>query len=130
LQARGKLRSDGPFKQWTNGNLEVLLEPTPTGQRLRLRTQKGSALAMMTSGLGMLGMAAAAGVVSAFGGWLGDPGMLSMIGLLSTIGGGMIGAGALPLPGWARLRRRQMDEVSQRAASLARSDPEVLRSEE
>src|ERR1051325_3140652 len=42
FQARGTVRYDGPFRQWTNGNLQALLEPTPTGDRLRLQTVQGA----------------------------------------------------------------------------------------
>src|SRR5690242_20793983 len=43
FDARGTTRSDGSFRQWTNGNLQVLLEPTETGHRLRFRTVHGAA---------------------------------------------------------------------------------------
>src|SRR5687767_2602959 len=36
FQARGRIKAEGSFRQWTNGNLYVLLEPTPAGHRLRL----------------------------------------------------------------------------------------------
>ncbi len=36
FEARGTVRYDGPFRQWTNGNLQALVEPTPNGHRLRL----------------------------------------------------------------------------------------------
>ena len=38
LHARGHLSEEGPFRQWTNGNLQALLEPTESGQQLRLKT--------------------------------------------------------------------------------------------
>src|SRR5471030_619631 len=47
FDARGTVRQDGSFRQWTNGNLQALLEPTPTGQRIRLRTVKANARALM-----------------------------------------------------------------------------------
>lgn len=129
FQARGKMRDEGAFKQWTNGNLEVLLEPTPTGQRLSMRTVRGNSLALMRGGLGMIGMAAAVGLVNLLtAGGLTDPGAISVMALLSTIGGAMFGIGALQLPGWARLRRRQMEGVAERAAALAASEPQELAS--
>src|SRR5690242_2363980 len=33
FNARGTMSGSGGFRQWTNGNLQALLEPTPTGQR-------------------------------------------------------------------------------------------------
>jgi hypothetical protein len=38
FNAQGTLKSYGSLRQWTNGNLHALLEPTPTGHRLRLGT--------------------------------------------------------------------------------------------
>lgn len=38
FDARGTTRQDGSLRQWTNGNLQILLEPIPTGQRIRMRT--------------------------------------------------------------------------------------------
>ena len=31
FDAKGKLSGEGPFRQWTNGNLQALLEPTGAG---------------------------------------------------------------------------------------------------
>src|SRR5512139_1975656 len=38
FNARGVLRSEGSFRSWSNGNLQVLLEPDGAGQRVRFRT--------------------------------------------------------------------------------------------
>jgi hypothetical protein len=116
FDARGTVRVDGSFRQWTNGNLQALVEPTATGHRVRLQTVKGDARALMTGGLGMLGIAAATLFAVAVGGGLADAGSVAGIGFLSAVGLGMFGVGALRLPRWARLRRRQMEEVTTRLA--------------
>ena len=59
--ARGTVRYDGPFRQWTNGNLQALVEPTPNGHRLRLQTVKGDSRVLMTGGVVLLGGATATG---------------------------------------------------------------------
>ncbi len=43
FDAQGTVRYDGPFRQWTNGNLQALLEPTATGHRLRRRQMEAVA---------------------------------------------------------------------------------------
>lgn len=120
FDARGKLSDQGPFKQWTNGNLQALLEPTPAGQRLRLKTLKGSAVSMMTFGLGMTGVTAAVMTALYF---RAAPFDATTLWTLFTVGIGMLVAGAIQVPGWARRRRRQMEEIAQRVALMTASDP-------
>jgi hypothetical protein len=119
FDARGTLRGEGSLRQWTNGNLQALLEPTATGHRIRLRTVKGDAVSMIMGGLGMFGVAAVWLIAATLRGG-GDAGMMSSLGFLTTIGIGMFGLGALRLPGWARLRRRQMEEIAGRLAAPSR----------
>ncbi|HEY3219527.1 MAG TPA: hypothetical protein VGJ80_02245 [Gemmatimonadales bacterium] len=114
FNARGTTRSEGSLRQWTNGNLQVLLEPTETGHRLRFRTMHGAARASIGAGFAFLGVAATITIVSAIGGTLGDA--LPGIAFLSFTGVGMIAAGALRLPRWARLRGRQMEALAARVA--------------
>jgi hypothetical protein len=121
FDARGSVRYDGPFRQWTNGNLQALLEPTPTGHRVRLQTVKGDSRALMTGGVGMLGVAAATLAAVAVASGLGDTGALTGVGFLSLMGLGMFSIGALRLPRWAQLRRRQMEGVAARLALAAES---------
>jgi hypothetical protein len=109
FDARGNVKSEGSLRQWTNGNLQALLEPTATGHRLRLRTVKGDARSMIVGGLVMLGVAAT-GFFGAFAG-LGDAAGMSV---LAAMGAGMFGAGAVRLPSWARQRRQQMEEIAGR----------------
>jgi hypothetical protein len=120
FNARGNVKSYGSLRQWTNGNLQALLEPTATGHRIRLRTVKGDAVGMMIGGLGMLGFASIALVLAALKGALGDPGFLAALGFMGTMGLAMFGSSALRLPGWARTRQRQMDELAARLSTGAR----------
>ncbi len=115
FNARGSTRSDGSLRQWTNGNLQVLLEPTETGHRLRFRTMHGAARASIGAGFAALAMAAAAAMATALRGHLGDA--MPGIALVLAMGVGMIVNGALRLPGWARLRGRQMDALAAQIAS-------------
>lgn len=114
FDAKGRQTSEGNFRQWTNGNLQALLEPTPTGHRLRLRTVKGNSLAWMMGGVGMMTVA---GLVGAAG-WLGIGNAATMglerFALIAAMGIGAFAVGALQLPVWARERRRQMAEIVER----------------
>ena len=110
FNARGRTSSEGSLRQWTNGNLHVLLEPTETGQRLRFRTYNGAAQAMISGGLVSIGMAGVVAAAAAAGGKLGHgvPG----IAFLGLAGLGMIANGVFRLPRWARLRGHQMEALA------------------
>lgn len=71
----------------------------------------------------MLGVGAVALIAAAvrLGGV--DMGMLSSQGFMAIMGASMFGLGALRLPGWARLRRKQMEEVAARVAAVASTQP-------
>jgi hypothetical protein len=113
FDARGKVRSEGGLKQWTNGNLQALLEPTTAGQRLRLRTLKGSSLAAINMGIGMVAIAGITFFVTAIRG-APDAGLYSSLVTLAAMGAAAVGFGALQVPRWARERRRQMQEIAER----------------
>jgi hypothetical protein len=127
FDARGKATSQGSLRQWTNGNLQALLEPTATGHRIRLRTTKGDAPGKLGGGLGMLGVSASMLVAAVLQGALGDTGMVSAMGFIGLMGAGMFTSSALRLPRWARTRRRQMEEVAARLAREAEGAPNEAR---
>lgn len=120
FQARGVVRYDGPFRQWTNGNLQALVEPTLTGHRLRLQTVKGDARRAMTVGSILLGGSAATLLAEAATGALTTPGVATEIGFMALVGLAIFMAGALRVSGWARRRRTQIDEVIARLVSSSR----------
>jgi hypothetical protein len=112
FDARGTVNQQGSFRQWTNGNLQVLLEPTADGHRIRFRTVNAAARARMTAGLAVLGIAAATTIAVAVGG--ANHVTLTSVVELGVIGAGLFAIGAIRLPSWARLRRKQMEEISRR----------------
>ena len=113
FDARGTIRQEGSLRSWSNGNLQVLLEPTPNGQRLRFRTVKGSAQGMIALGLGVFSMAVVLALVGVFRGTA-DPGFVVTTAAMGAAGAGLFAASAFGLPRWARLRRKQMDEIADR----------------
>ncbi|HSR41033.1 MAG TPA: hypothetical protein VLL48_02645, partial [Longimicrobiales bacterium] len=121
FSARGKLDRHGRLRQWTNGNLHALLEPTADGHRLRLGTTKGTARSFLAMGIALLTMALVLSVLSVILG-TGDTVRSSIV--LAAFGLGGLGAGAIQLPGWARTRRAQMDAIAQRLAETVKALPE------
>lgn len=123
FEARGAVRYDGPFRQWTNGNLQALLEPTPTGHRLRLQTVKGDSRAMMSAGGIVVAGTSATLLALAVAGSLNAPGTVSGVGVMFVAGLGMFAAGALRVSSWARRRQTQIDAVIARLAGSLKTLP-------
>ena len=114
FDAKGVVRTEGSLRSWTNGNLQALLEPGANGHRLRLRTVRGNAQAMMGAGIMMFAMSALITAAAAFKGTILDQSFITSITMVGGMGIAAFGFGAIGLPGWARLRRRQMDDVAER----------------
>jgi hypothetical protein len=122
FNARGTTRQEGSFRQWTNGNLQVLVEPIANGHRIRLSTVKANARAWMRGGLVTLGGAAVTAITAVIG--VAGHFNLNLAFEIAVIGAGQFAIGAILLPGWARLRRKQMEEISGRLTlALPQSTP-------
>jgi len=126
FDARGVVRQDGNLRQWTNGNLQVLVEPGEGGHRVRMRTTNGLSRNMAASGAAMLGAGIVMILATAAGGAMANPASLMSTAVVALVGTGMLGGAALRLPGWAALRRQQMEAIAgrlvQRSGAAAR-DP-------
>ena len=125
FEAQGVVKQQGSLRQWTNGNLQAMLEPTATGQRLRMRTVKGNAPGLIGGGILVFSVATAALVTAFATGVAHDIGLMASILTGMTAGAGIFGTSATGLPRWARLRQQQMDQIAERAALIARSLPDV-----
>ena len=122
FRARGTVRAEGSLREWSNGNLHALLEPTHTGYQLRLGTFKGDARASVALGGLMLGMSAVMSVMIAGGGRLAD----AALGIVAfaSIGAAFIANGTVRLPSWARLRQQQIDGIVERLAAKTQDERE------
>ena len=115
--ARGHVTSHGGMREWTNGNLHVFLEPTATGDRLRLRTRKGTAMASFA--IGAVGVVVGLVLATLF--VFEDLGRASLVipTLMGVFGGGTLLSNLIRLPRWAREREGQMEYIAGRAGALA-----------
>ena len=112
FDARGTVKQEGALRQWTQGNLQALVEPTVNGDRIRLSTVNGAARAWMRGGLLTLGIGAVTAIAAVVGGqsiahmpWALEIAMLAA---------GQFVIGAIRLPSWAQRRRMQMKEIAGR----------------
>lgn len=130
--ARGRVASHGGIREWSNGNLHAFLEPTEAGHRLRLRTTKGSAIAMNRAGVaGMVMGAILLAMVLFVGGVLTVRGLVSLMPALMLLGmgGGALTLNALTLPRWAHEREGQMEYIAARVAAIVAEPPQAEESE-
>ena len=106
FNAKGKIQSEGAFRQWTNSNLQALLEPTENGQRLRLRTFKGNAIQFQGMGLGFAVLPA---IIALFS----SPASVDIRStvVLASMGIAAFLGSRLTVPIWARTRAEQMEGV-------------------
>lgn len=119
FQATGKVRRDGSLREWRNGNLHALIEPTEAGHRLHLRTLKGNARTALFGGLLFFAFGLAMILTSVLAGdfRLVDD---TIIAVLFAAGGmGTLGLTAYQLPRWVEERGSQMDAISARALQRA-----------
>lgn len=122
FEARGTLRYDGTFRQWTNGNLQALVEPIPKGHRLRLQTLNDASRGWMTGGLAALGGAVVT-AMSLVAGGLSNAGSVTGTALMAVAGLGMFATGALRTRTWARRRRTQFEEIAARLETAVTARP-------
>ncbi|MBC8088999.1 MAG: hypothetical protein H7Z40_17170 [Phycisphaerae bacterium] len=119
FEARGVVRREGSLRQWTNGNLQVLVEPTETGDRIRMRTAKSDVRGFVFAGSTMLGLSALGLTVAALRGGTGDIGSLVALTVVAAGGALMLGLGTIRVPAWARLRRQQMEDLATKISSAS-----------
>ncbi len=120
FEAKGTLRQDGDFRQWTNGNLQVLLEPTGEGARLRMKTMKGSAYSNLVGGGALIGMGGIASIFAA------DTIDFTIFVVMAIVGFVVHLSSRFSLPGWARERERQMEEIGARVTARLAEEPRQL----
>lgn len=121
--ARGRLRSEGALREWSNGNLRAVLEPTPQGHQLRISTRKGNAAALRVFGnVAMAGSLMAGAAMLTVNALQGAPPPEGLPWLLVLVPGFM-GLGArlqdvLTRRAWGRERSAQLDALPGRLRAL------------
>lgn len=116
FEAQGRIQSHGALRSWSNGNLQVHVEPDGDGFRLRMQTLKGDTFsrafvggtAALMSGVMFL-EAATEGLRT---------GGLPFAGLIGVAGIGQLVYLRLSLPRWADTRAAQMDAIAERVLGM------------
>lgn len=113
FQAKGKVHETSGLREWSNGNLHVLVEPAGNDTIIRMRTLHGGAQRMAGAGMAMT-IAVAVMLFTAFseGRALGD-----LYGNVMLLMAALLGAGALlvtRIRNWSRTRQTQMEALGRR----------------
>ncbi len=119
FDARGRFRVDGSLREWTNGNLQILIEPTEHGDRLRMRTVNAAARGMLRVSALFATIAAAIGLARLV---LPPDAVAPLAGALFPMAVGSVvsfGLGMRRVYGWAATRLKQMDEIAARVTGDA-----------
>lgn len=115
--ARGQLGGAGQLREWSNGNLHMVLETTADGHRVRLHTTKGTARNATWMGVTLVGLAVVLLGLLVVTGQAAEELFAPVF--LAILGGAALGSNALILPSWAREREAQMERLAARALELA-----------
>src|SRR6185369_8918194 len=114
--AQGQATTTGGLREWSVGSLHISIEPTEHGEQLRLTTLKEDAMILNGFSALMAGMSVIMGTVVATAGQPGK--VLPVMGMFGGMALFSFGANLVRLPGWARLRERQMEAIAEHAVEL------------
>lgn len=101
------------LRQWANGNLRVMVEPTGRGDRVRMQTRNAAAQSYLALGTGLAVSAVAVSLIGAVTGSIAEPGVLGPVAGLGAMAAASLGAAVLRLRGWAEQRARQMQAIAE-----------------
>jgi hypothetical protein len=117
FDARGTVKVDGNLRQWTNGNLAVMVEPTASGSRVRFLTSNARSRALMTAGAAQVAASAISATALLAKGLPLESSAVVGLSILGLFGVTVFSFGAAPLGRWARTRAEQFREMAGRLLS-------------
>jgi hypothetical protein len=114
--AEGRVRVHGQLRSWTNGNLQVHVEPEGDRYRVRMETLKGDTFSRAALGVAAMGGSGVMFLVNATGGL--RPGGVAVAAIMGLIGLVQLGYTRALLPRWASERAAQMESLAERIGLL------------
>lgn len=113
FEAKGKVQDVSGLREWSNGNLHVLVEPVGEDVIIRMRTHHG-ATQQMAAGSVAMAIAMFVMVITAMAEGASGPETFGMVSLLAAV---FFGAGGLlftQIRRWSRTREQQMEAIGRR----------------
>jgi hypothetical protein len=114
--AMGRIRDEGSLRSWTNGNLQVHVEPHGDAYRVRMRTLKGDLLPRLAVGAFFTVVAGILLTLTLLG--EATTSQSIMWAVFGAAGLGTLGHTRWMLGGWARERAAQMGGIAERIPRL------------
>lgn len=114
--AVGKVTTQGPLRSWTNGNLQVHVEPDGDRYRVRMHTHKGNVLPRTGVSLAFILMSVIF-LLQLLADGANFRGLI-MAAVFGSVGAGQLGYMRATLPGWAQERAAQMEGLAERIPLL------------
>ena len=109
FDARGTVSTEGSLQTWSNGNLNVMLEPLEAGARLRFKSLHGESKSYLdgsvASGVSGLMLAATIGALSVFGGETLPAAIIGIAVGVPVLAAGMWAVGRAKAARWLPVRR-------------------------
>jgi hypothetical protein len=109
--AQGRIQVHGALRSWSNGNLQVHVEPDGGAYRLRMQTVKGNTYPRVLIGATGLLVSSVLIVDRMAAGITSD---LALAALVGFAGLGFMISSRVELPRWAAERESQMDAIAER----------------
>ncbi len=124
FQAKGVVRREGSLHSWANGNLQILMEPTADGYRLRMRTLSQQIQGRVTGGALMIVGGVSITLFMTLFSMLGLAGGVSFRELLplliATLAGTVLfRSGSVRSATWSERRASQFEEIGAMAVAMA-----------
>lgn len=121
--AHGRVERDGSLRQWTNGNLKALVEPTTSGYRLRLETRSDDLIMRLSLGGIMATMMLFFTLIVLTKDAVTFSKLLTT-GMMSLIAASIAGYAAFyKAPRWSRTRAKQMEAIIERVTQMTTTPP-------
>ena len=116
FEAKGREEQGAGRRQWWNGNLRIAVDEVDGTTLLHLRTRKESAGSFIRGG----GSLMIGSIILGAGSALILDGAIATAAVAMGLGGlGMASVGAVQLPTWSAMRKKQFDAVAQFARALS-----------
>ena len=116
FDAQGKVRTEGPLRSWSNGNLEVHVEPDGDRYRVRMRTLKGDTFPRVAASAAFIFLSVIFLLEISLGD--GNWSRILMAIFFGLAGLGQLGHTRAMLPRWADERAAQMEGLAERIPLL------------